>query len=287
MIPLRDLNPTRTRAYLTVAFIVVNAVVFLAQIFRSGMDQELDFYRFGVIPKCFLKQGNAEEHQAALEEGLKQLALLRYEQELRARGVRGIPTDVYRALQAKAEEQAREWSEQVGHRREWLTLFTSMFMHGGWLHVIGNMWFLWIFGNNIEDACGRVRFIAFYLLCGLLAMAAHIVMGPGSVVPTIGASGAISGVLGAYVLLYPHAKIEALIPIGYFLWWERVPAWVFLGVWILLQFLNGLPALHNPAAGGVAWFAHIGGFIAGLALIHVFRQRRAAPPIGMEFELDD
>jgi len=294
MIPLRDLNPTRERAYLTLALIVINAAVFLVQVFRPGIEQELDFFRFGVIPRCFLAQGNPEKHKEALLDALRrpalQRALERRLRNLQARGIRSLPSSLYRALEqeaeAEAEAKARELLPQVGRRHEWLTLFSSMFMHGGWLHIIGNMWFLWIFGNNIEDVCGRIRFIPFYLLCGVIAGFAHIVTGPNSVVPTIGASGAISGVLGAYILLFPHAQIDSLIPIGYFFFRRDVPAWVFLGVWILLQLLNGIPALHNPAAAGVAWFAHIGGFIAGMGLIYLFMRRRAVPPSGIELDLD-
>jgi len=283
MIPLKDLNPTRTRAYLTVALIAFNALVFFWQVGHRGLDGELLFYRYGVIPKCFVTQWDSEKHDAALEEGLKRLAMLRTQAELRARGHRFVSI---RHLEEEAERLAHEWREQIGPRHEWLTLFTSMFMHGGLLHVIGNMWFLWIFGNNIEDACGRIRFIVFYLLCGLLATLAHVVMGPSSVVPTIGASGAISGVLGAYILLFPHAKVYSLIGLGYVYWFQEVPAWIFLGVWIGLQLLNAIPMLHNPAVGGVAVFAHIGGFLAGMALIYLFRQRRAVPPVGIEFDLD-
>jgi len=281
MIPLRDLNPTRTRAVLTVALIALNVLAFLWQIGHKGLDGELLFYRYGVIPKCFLTQWDSDKHDAALEEGLTRLAVLRIQSELRARGISYVTRGQARAIEAEAEQKAKEWREQMGPRNEWLTLLTSMFMHGGWVHLVGNMWFLWIFANNIEDACGRIRFVAFYLLCGLLGTLAHILTGPASVVPTIGASGAISGVLGAYILLYPRARIYSLIPIGYFLWAEEVPAWVFLGVWIGLQLLNTIPAMRNPAVGGVAVFAHIGGFIAGMALILLFRQRRATPPHGM------
>jgi len=286
MIPLRDLSPTRTRAYLTVAFIALNTIVFLWQIGHRGLDGELLFYQYGVIPKCFLTQGNPEKHEEALEEGLQRLAELRLLDELRARGVRYLTPQAQRAVAEQAERLAEQWREELGPRHEWLTLLMSMFMHGGWLHIIGNMWFLWIFGNNIEDACGRIRFVVFYLVCGLLATMGHIFSGPNSVVPSIGASGAISGVLGAYLILYPKARVLSLIPLGYFYWAEEVPAWFFLGVWMLLQWVTGLSALRNPATGGVAWAAHVAGFFAGMALIFVFRQRRAAPPSGIEFDVD-
>ena len=294
MIPLRDLNPTRTRAVLTIALIAFNVVVFLWQMGHRGLGGELQFYRYGVIPKCFLAQGNAEKHEEALRDALNPVARrwLAGSGIFRARVIARLREErVARISPWQLEEEIGTTAvdllrEDLGPRHEWLTLLTSMFMHGGLLHIIGNMWFLWIFGKNIEDACGRVRFVLFYILCGALATLAHVFIGSSSVVPTIGASGAISGVLGAYILLFPHARIYSLIPIGYFFWAEEVPAWIFLGVWIGLQWLSGLSALQNPASAGVAWFAHIGGFAAGMALIYLFRRRRAAPPIGIEFDLD-
>lgn len=146
----------------------------------------------------------------------------------------------------------------------WHAPLTSMFMHGSWLHLIGNMWFLWIFGNNVEDAMGRVRFVVFYLLCGLAAVAAQIASDPGSAVPMVGASGAIGGVMGSYVMLYPHARIRTFV----FLFFIDVPASFMLGYWFLLQVAGGA-APHE--GGGVAFWAHVGGFVAGLVLTFVFR----------------
>lgn len=163
------------------------------------------------------------------------------------------------------------------------TLISSMFMHGGWLHLIGNLWFLWIFGDNVEDALGSVRFALFYVLCGLAAAAAQIGTDPDSVVPMVGASGAIGGVMGAYALLYPHARIQMLIVLGFFVTTLAVPAFVMLGYWFLLQLLGGLPALKS-SSGGVAFWAHIGGFLAGLALVlplrNPARSARARPNRG-------
>jgi len=152
-----------------------------------------------------------------------------------------------------------------------LTLVTSMFLHGGFMHLLGNMLYLWIFGNNIEDAMGHGRFIVFYLLSGTAAALAQGLPNPDSVIPMIGASGAISGVLGAYLLLYPHARVMVAIPFGFFIHTVYVPAVVVLGLWFLIQILSSLNA--NPEEGGVAWFAHIGGFVAGLVLIPFFRHR--------------
>ncbi|MGH7567737.1 MAG: rhomboid family intramembrane serine protease [Gemmatimonadales bacterium] len=150
------------------------------------------------------------------------------------------------------------------------TVFTSMFMHGGWMHLIGNMVFLWVFGNNIEDAMGHGRFIVFYLLCGVAAVAVQVAIDPSSAVPMVGASGAISGVLGGYLLLYPRVRVHTLLFLGFYVTTVALPAYVMLGYWILLQFLGGLPALAGLESGGVAFWAHIGGFAAGLFLIRLF-----------------
>lgn len=153
----------------------------------------------------------------------------------------------------------------------WVTLFTSMFLHGGWLHLLGNMLYLWIFGNNVEDAMGHGRFIIFYLLCGVLAALAQAVPNPASPIPMVGASGAISGVLGAYLLLYPHARVLVLIPLGFILTTWRVKAGWVLGFWFLLQLFSTMAS--KSGGGGVAFGAHLGGFIAGMALISLFKYR--------------
>ncbi|MGQ9484600.1 MAG: rhomboid family intramembrane serine protease [Desulfosoma sp.] len=153
---------------------------------------------------------------------------------------------------------------------------TTMFLHGGWIHFIGNMWVLHIFGDNVESALGRGRFLAFYLLCGFAASVLHIVTNPASRVPTIGASGAIAGVMGAYFLLYPRARVLTLVPIFFYFSIIDLPAYVFLGLWFVMQFFSGTFALMGGGTqvGGVAWWAHIGGFLAGMVLLRVFRGRR-------------
>jgi membrane associated rhomboid family serine protease len=158
-----------------------------------------------------------------------------------------------------------------------LTPVTSMFLHGGWGHILGNCMFLWVFGNNVEDSMGRLRFLIFYLLCGLAAAAAQVYVNPASPVPMVGASGAISGVLGAYLLLYPRVRVKVLIPIVIFLYFATVPAWVMLLVWIGMQILSGLPQLTSvrpDVSAGVAFWAHIGGFFSGIILIKLFESRR-------------
>jgi membrane associated rhomboid family serine protease len=151
-----------------------------------------------------------------------------------------------------------------------VTVFTSMFMHGGWMHLIGNMVFLWVFGNNIEDVMGHAKFVIFYLLCGIAAAATQTLMSPHSVVPMVGASGAISGVLGAYLLLYPRVRVHTLIILPIYITTVALPAWIMLGYWALLQFVSGLAGLNEIDKGGVAFFAHVGGFVAGLVLVRLF-----------------
>lgn len=150
------------------------------------------------------------------------------------------------------------------------TVLTAMFMHGGWLHIIGNMWFLWIFGDNVEDAMGRLRFLVFYLVCGLAAALAQVLATPASAAPMVGASGAIAGVLGAYLFLYPRARVRCLWILIIFVTFVNIPAWALLGLWFLSQFFV-------PLESGVAWMAHVGGFLAGLGLVRFFVSRQTPP----------
>jgi membrane associated rhomboid family serine protease len=158
-------------------------------------------------------------------------------------------------------------------------LVTSMFLHGGWMHLGGNMLYLWIFGDNVEDRMGHGRYLVFYLACGVSASLAHIWSNPASRVPSLGASGAIAGVLGAYFLLYPKARVVALLPLGFFTQLVHLPALFFLGWWFVQQFFYGLLSLGVQSAqtGGVAWWAHIGGFVAGVVLVWIFKKRGYRP----------
>jgi len=148
-----------------------------------------------------------------------------------------------------------------------VSIGTSMFLHGGWFHLGGNMLYLWIFGDNIEDKMGPVRFVLFYLVCGAAAAYAHAVVSPGSTTPMIGASGAISGVLGAYLLLFPRAGVYTIVFLGFFVQVVKLPALIVIGFWIIIQLVNGLLSSGLPGGGGVAWFAHVGGFVFGVATI--------------------
>jgi len=157
----------------------------------------------------------------------------------------------------------------MGDEQTWFTPLSSMFLHGGWFHLIGNMWFLWVFGNNVEDSMGHFRSLLFYVLCGLFAAAAQTFMSPASAIPMVGASGAISGVMGAYIVLYPRVRIHMLVILVIFITRIVVPAYLMLAYWFLLQLLGG--GLTSGSEGGVAFWAHAGGFVAGALLIYIFR----------------
>jgi membrane associated rhomboid family serine protease len=232
MFPYRDENQTQRRSHVTLAFIVANV---LAWLLVQGAGAMLPLARsvceLGLIPGELT--GELPPGTAfPLGEGLACL------------------TDSGR---------------QVAN------VFTSMFLHGSWMHLLGNMWFLWVFGDNVEDSMTRPRFIAFYLLCGIAAALAQVVMDPASGVPMVGASGAISGVMGGYLVLYPRVRVFALVPLGFLLTSVALPAWVMLLYWIGLQILSGLTSIG--AGGGVAFWAHIGGFVAGVVLVKLFSRR--------------
>ena len=248
MFPLKDNIPTRRFPVLTVSIIVINVLMFFlfqeARLSLSGAAvNEQNVVEFGAIPYEITHPGSECGVTSAREVACEGQA-----------GVSGTPP---------------------GQPPTWLTLLTSMFMHGGLLHIIGNMLFLWIFGNNVEDSMGRPRFVAFYLLGGLVAILAQTAISPDSTTPTIGASGAVAGVLGGYALLYPRARVTTLVIIIFFITLIELPALLVLGGWFLLQLFYGSAELSQPVAGGggVAYFAHIGGFLFGLALIKLFANR--------------
>ena len=185
-----------------------------------------------------------------------------------------IPSWILHRMSAGSVPLGHGWLE-LSQAVPWpWTVFTSMFTHGGWLHLIGNMWFLWIFGDNLEDRMGRLRFLAFYLLCGIAAAITQVLAAPASTMPMIGASGAIAGVLGGYILLYPTARVRCLLFLFVFITTIRIPAFILLGLWFVSQFFM--------QSEGVAWMAHVGGFLAGLALVKLFA--RPVPPRGSPLE---
>ena len=167
--------------------------------------------------------------------------------------------------------------EEISAGNDLFALLTSMFLHGGWAHIGGNMLFLWVFGDNVEDTMGHARYQLFYLLPGLAAGLALFVIDPNSAIPLVGASGAISGVLGAYIVLFPRGNIRTLVVLGFFITVVMIPAWVQIGLWFVLQFFNGFASLgvQTEESGGVAYFAHIGGFVAGALLVWLFKDRDA------------
>jgi membrane associated rhomboid family serine protease len=182
---------------------------------------------------------------------------------------------VYRFGLVPARISDPEWAYQVGFpSRGWSSFLSSMFLHGGFVHLASNMWSLWIFGDNIEDRMGRARFLFFYLSCGLAAGWVHWLTNSSSQIPTVGASGAIAGVMGGYLLLFPHSRVLTLVPVFFYPLFLHVPAIVYLGIWIVTQLFSGTMSLgQGSEAGGIAWWAHIGGFAAGLLLVKMLARR--------------
>jgi len=213
MLPIRDINPSRTTPWVNYALIVVNIGFFVWEL-SLGVNLGGTFERIGFIPSRFWITGF------------------------------WVPDGI--------------------------SMLVSMFLHGGFLHLGSNMLYLWIFGDNIEDRMGHGKYFVFYLACGVAATFAHAVTNSSSTVPAVGASGSIAGVLGAYLVLFPHAKVTTFIPIGFFLILRELPALIVLGLWFVFQLFTGVASLGGPEAGGVAWFAHIGGFVAGLLLVSTF-----------------
>jgi membrane associated rhomboid family serine protease len=277
VIPLRDNIPSDHFPFVTTAIIAINVLVFL---FLQGPSFSLSgdevktkpVVEYGAVPyrithpgkDCKLARLNITEEQPG------RFVATRGADTLICEG-----TPEYRAVVESGENVP---VEELDQPPGFLTILTSMFMHGGWLHIIFNMLFLWIFGNNIEDSMGRVRYVLFYLFGGIVAALTQVAVSPDSTAPLVGASGAIAAVLGGYALLYPRARVLTLL-IVFFIFLVEIPALVLLGIWIFLQFLPAVGQLATPAAGGgggTAYFAHLGGFIFGLALIKLFAYRRSA-----------
>jgi len=228
VIPIRDTIRSRSAPVVTVALIIVNAMVFFHEI-GLGPYLEKFVYAYGLIPRRFVYWP-------------------------------GDPLDPLR----------------------YLPIFTSMFWHGGWLHLISNMLYLWIFGDNVEDRLGHLRYLLFYFVAGAAAGLTQVALNPNSALPTVGASGAIAGVLGAYLVSFPRSRVLTLIPIIIFPWFVEIPAFFYLAFWFILQLLEGLGSLGMPETGGVAVWAHVGGFIAGVVLVKLLQPPRSrARPLGV------
>jgi membrane associated rhomboid family serine protease len=240
VIPLKDDVPSRSFPFVTIGFIALNVVAFLYQV-SLGIDAR--------------GPGAGAAEAFVVEFGV-----------IPCRLAQSCPGGLARLV------------DDFPH--PWATILTSMFLHGGLLHIAGNMLYLWIFGDNVEDTLGHSRFLVFYLLAGVAAALGQTLVTPSSTVPMIGASGAVSGVLGAYLLLFPRAAILTLFTFGFFFKFIRIPALIVLGFWIVLQLLNGYVtvsarSLGRGESGGVAWFAHIGGFLAGMVLLFLVRPQKS------------
>jgi len=282
VLPLKDNNPTTRFPVITVALIVINVAVFIWQL-NFPTDKRLDQAGFGSIDQSSLEYGAIPYRISHADNRDCAVGAVAQEQGQFAAGVVCPGTREYDEAVAIGRQNPDATPITINEGAWWTTLFTSMFMHGGFLHIAGNMLFLWVFGNNIEDRLGRVKFLIFYLLAGLIAVYTQAFIDTASTAPTIGASGAIAGVLGAYALLYPKARVLTLIFIIFFVTLVEIPALILLAIWFILQFIPALGqvAVESGGGEGVAYFAHVGGFIFGLAVAAVMLSvsgRREEPP---------
>jgi len=235
MFPLQDNIPARTTPFVNYALIGLCTFVFVQQSMEKPEDDSL-IERYAMIPSRITDPDKPVEITVAIDVVKSRDGLVVVETKKTA-APPAVPA--------------------------WLTMTTCIFLHGGWMHLLGNLWFLHIFGDNVEDRLGHVGYLVFYLVGGTVASLIHFITGPSSTLPTVGASGAIAAVMGAYFEWYPHAKVRTFLPIFIFPLFIVVPATVFLGLWFLIQFFQGTSSLMSAEAGGVAWWAHIGGFAAG------------------------
>ena len=261
MFPIRDNNPTSSTAYVTICLIALNAGIFLYEVSRPGEGMRRVTWKYGFVPAELVQ--SAESFESAFYEN----------PPLRPRRDhlgRPLIDPFGRGFLVEPDVAAIEAATAMPAG---LNIFSCMFLHGGWMHLLGNMLFLWIFGNNIEDRLGPALFLVFYLGTGICGNLAHTFFDPGYV-PLVGASGAISGVMGAYILLFPKVRILAVVPIGWYPATFSLPAWLYLAFYIGAQ--NLWPAYFGAGRDSVAYWAHIGGFAAGMALIFVFPHRPAS-----------
>jgi len=246
MFPFRDHNPSGTVPFVTIALIAINGLAFLLEIAGGPARAQAIVWQYGLTPGRVTGRSRPQEPPADPRPLLEQL------REVVETGRRPTRYAVPAAL----------------------TFLTCMFLHGGWMHLIGNMWYLWIFGDNVEDRLGHAKFLLFYLVCGVGASALHIAIEPGSMLPLVGASGAIAGVLGAYMLAFPRARISTLVFLGIFITVLELPALIVLGFWFVIQFFSGLQSMAMVQTGGVAWWAHVGGFVLGMVLLALLQKPR-------------
>ncbi|MEW6060278.1 MAG: rhomboid family intramembrane serine protease [Actinomycetota bacterium] len=258
MIPIRDVNPTRRFAWVTVGIIAANVAIFLLwqPTLRGGHDYEEEQQTFFF---CQAEIPYEVTHQTSLADG--------------GAGARLAIETSFRVSPQEAVATQQDLQRECPDKSWWLSVFVAMFLHGGWLHIAGNMLFLWIFGNNVEDRLGPITFVAFYMLGGLAATGLQLAFGPSSAIPNLGASGAIAAILGAYFVLFPRARVYTLV-FFFFITAVELPAVVVLGVWFVLQLFSGVGGLGTQVNGGVAYWAHVGGFVFGMAGAWLFFRAR-------------
>jgi membrane associated rhomboid family serine protease len=259
LIPIRDENPTSRTAWVTLGLIALNVVVFLLwqPTFKSEAVQQTFFF-------CHAEIAWETTHQTSLGDG-------------GADARRAIEESLNVSPEQAAAFQAA-YRRECGNKSWWQSIFVAMFLHGGWLHIGGNMLYLWIFGNNVEDKIGPFKYLLFYFVSGIAAAALQTATGPDSVIPSLGASGAIAGVLGAYLVMFPRRRVLSIVPIIFIWSLISLPAVVVLGFWFVLQFFSGATALAAHVNGGVAYFAHVGGFLTGVVAALLFFPKERRPP---------
>jgi membrane associated rhomboid family serine protease len=289
VLPLRDNIPTDRFPIVTVLLIAANIAVFIWQL-SFPTDERLEALGPSSIDQSALEYGAIPYRVTHPGESECFLGYVVRNQQVRPDIVCEGTPELEEAEELAADPRFVAQAEAGGIDPEpqpldqapwWVTLFTSMFMHGGILHIAGNMLFLWVFGNNVEDSMGRAKFVLFYVLAGLVAVYSQAALDTNATVPTIGASGAVAGVLGGYLLLHPGARVLTLIFIIFFVTFVEIPAVILLGIWFVLQFLPAVGQVATPdvaGEGGIAYFAHVGGFVFGLALIKLFATRRRERP---------
>lgn len=275
MIPFKDNIPTSRLPVVTIVLIAINVVAFIWQL-SYPTDPKLDKAGFGAIDQSALELGAIPYR--ILNPGSDPECAVGALNETGSAAVVCSGTPEYRKAESIGTTSPGLTPIPIDQAAWWLTLFLSMFLHGGFLHIAGNMLFLWVFGNNIEDSMGRGKFILFYLLAGLVAVYGQALVSPESTAPTIGASGAVAGVLGGYALLFPRARVLSLVIIVFFFTIIEIPALVMLGIWFALQFLPALGQVAIETGGneGIAYMAHVAGFLFGLAAIRLFVRNK--PP---------
>ena len=257
MFPISDPQLHRTKfPIINVALIVASILVFLFQLILGDFELTKFYNNYGVVPYELTGRGDISDE---IQEG-----------DASVLAVDGVESMIRSTAQIDniGRVTFRDPYEG-GPPTVWLTPFTSMFIHGGWMHLIGNMLFLWVFGDNVEDRLGRIKYLLFYLITGLFASAAQLLVNLDSGIPAIGASGAIAGVLGAYFLLFPTSQIRTVVWF-IFITIIYLPAYLLIGIWVFMQFFSGLASLGGSFAGGVAYWAHIGGFVAGFLIVAAF-----------------